>query len=70
MKQAEEVAIQRALSYKNTRNRCTIAGFCLAGFVVGIYAYTIHAVRQETFLDDLNEPEKIIEKSDSNINQF
>lgn len=59
MKQAEEVAVQRALRYRKTRNGCTALGISLACLVVGIYAYTIHAVKQETFLDDLNEPEKI-----------
>ncbi|XP_003706059.1 cytochrome c oxidase assembly factor 3, mitochondrial [Megachile rotundata] len=68
MKQAEEVAVYRALRYRKTRNRCTVAGISLACLVVGIYAYTIHAVKQETFLDDLNEPEKIIDpNSKSNL---
>lgn len=62
MKQAEEAAIQRALIYKQKRNNCAIAGFALAGLSIGIYLYTIYAVRQETFLNDLNEPEIVIEK--------
>ncbi|XP_076751806.1 cytochrome c oxidase assembly factor 3, mitochondrial-like [Xylocopa sonorina] len=68
MKQAEEVAIQKALKYKYTRRKCNIAAVSLACLVVGIYAYTIHAVKQETFLDNLDEPEKIIEKPTSNTN--
>ncbi|CAK9800697.1 Cytochrome c oxidase assembly factor 3 homolog, mitochondrial [Anthophora plagiata] len=63
MKQAEEVAIQKALRYRSTRTKCNIAGIALTGITVGIYLYTIHAVKQETFLDDLNEPEKVIETS-------
>ncbi|KOC69228.1 hypothetical protein WH47_11013 [Habropoda laboriosa] len=63
MKQAEEIALQKALKYRNTRLKCSILGISLGGIALGIYLYTIHAVRQETFLDDLNEPEKIIEQS-------
>ncbi|XP_026669097.1 cytochrome c oxidase assembly factor 3, mitochondrial [Ceratina calcarata] len=62
MQQAEQIAIERALKYKNTRKRCTVGGLCLGALAIGIYVYTIRAVKQETFLDDLNEPEKIIEK--------
>lgn len=62
MKQAEEVAVQRALRYRTRRNKCTIAGFSLGALALSIYLYTIHAVRQETFLDNFDEPEKIVEK--------
>ncbi|CAL7945712.1 unnamed protein product [Xylocopa violacea] len=68
MKQAEEIAVQKALKYVNTRRKCNIAGVSLACLVIGIYAYTIHAVKQETFLDNLDEPEKVIEKPTSNAN--
>lgn len=68
MKQAEEIAVQKALKYRNTRRRCNIAAVSLACLVVGIYTYTIHAVKQETFLDNLDEPEKIIDKPTSNPN--
>jgi len=43
---------------KVKRNNLITAGL-LGGAVVGIYAYTIYAVRQETFLDDFDEPAKI-----------
>lgn len=68
MKQAEEVAIQRASQYAKRRNKCAKAGFALAGLTLGIYLYTIYAVKQETFLNDLYEPEKIIEKPSSKVN--
>nr|XP_034194228.1 cytochrome c oxidase assembly factor 3, mitochondrial [Osmia lignaria] len=70
MKQAEEVALYRALKYKQTRKRCIVTGISLACCVVGIYLYTIHTVRQETFLDDLNEPEKVIREPASNSNKL
>ncbi|XP_003393315.2 cytochrome c oxidase assembly factor 3, mitochondrial [Bombus terrestris] len=68
MKQAEEAAVQRASQYTKRRNKCAKAGFALAGLSLGIYLYTIYAVKQETFLNDLYEPEKIIEKSSSKTN--
>lgn len=55
MKQAEEVAVRKALIYRRTRTKCTIAGISIASVALGIYLYTIHAVKQETFLNDLNE---------------
>lgn len=67
MKQAEEAAIQRASIYTRRRNNCAKAGFALAGLAIGIYLYTIYAVRQETFLNDLNEPEIIIEKKTNRV---
>ncbi|XP_034249401.1 cytochrome c oxidase assembly factor 3, mitochondrial [Thrips palmi] len=43
------------------RKRTNLTGLGLFGVVVGIYAYTISAVKQEKFLDDFEEP-KFIEK--------
>lgn len=41
-------------------NLFTLGALC--SIVVGIYGYTIYAVKQETFLDDFEQPAKIIEK--------
>lgn len=43
------------------RRRSNILGLSLFGLVVGIYTYTITAVKQERFLDDFEEP-KFVEK--------
>lgn len=43
------------------RKRTNLTGLGLLGLVVGIYTYTICAVKQERFLDDFEEP-KFIEK--------
>ncbi|XP_017761890.1 PREDICTED: cytochrome c oxidase assembly factor 3, mitochondrial [Eufriesea mexicana] len=70
MKQAEEIAVSKAQMYKTRRNKCVISGVCLGGIALGIYFYTIYAMKQETFLNNLEEPEKIIVKqptSKSNI---
>lgn len=59
LKQAEEINIHRALKHRQLRKKTSILGISLALGVIGIYTYTIKAVRQETFLDDFNEPETI-----------
>ncbi|XP_018362672.1 PREDICTED: cytochrome c oxidase assembly factor 3, mitochondrial isoform X1 [Trachymyrmex cornetzi] len=63
MKRMEEQNLQRAknvLKYRKANNRTAIA---LSLGVIGIYAYTIYAVKQEKFLDDFEVPEKTIEKA-------
>lgn len=43
------------------RKRTNLTGLALFGVVIGIYTYTISAVKQERFLDDFEEP-KFVEK--------
>lgn len=43
------------------RRRARLTGLSLFGLVIGIYTYTIYAVKQERFLDDFEEP-KFVEK--------
>ena len=59
MKRIEEENLKRVIKFKRTRflNRVTATG--LVAGVIGIYSYTIWAVKQEKFLDDFDEPEKI-----------
>lgn len=63
-----ELAYMRIIEQKNRervqklqtiakKNRIT--GFTIAGGVLGVYLYSIFAVKQETFLDDFNEPAKV-----------
>lgn len=63
MKRVEQQNLERAQKVQAYRitNRRTAIGLALG--VIGIYAYTIYAVKQEKFLDDFDEPEKIIEKA-------
>lgn len=61
MKRVQEQCFQRAQRVKIWRKKNNITATCLFAVVVGVYTYTIYAVKQEKFLDDLNEPEKIIE---------
>ncbi|XP_076178479.1 cytochrome c oxidase assembly factor 3, mitochondrial-like isoform X2 [Ptiloglossa arizonensis] len=61
LKQAEELNFQRAIKHKKNRKSNALFGISLAVGVLGIYFYTINAVKQETFLDDFQKPETIIE---------
>ncbi|XP_012534997.1 cytochrome c oxidase assembly factor 3, mitochondrial [Monomorium pharaonis] len=63
MKRMEEQNFQRAKKvqgYRRSNNRTAIS---LGLVALGIYAYTIYAVKQEKFLDDFEMPEKTIEKA-------
>lgn len=63
MKRLEELNLRRAKKvqgYRKSNNRLAIA---LSLGVLGIYTYTIYSVKQEKFLDDFEEPEKMIEKA-------
>lgn len=48
--------VQRTLDWKLKQRRGALVGFGLFGLVVAIYTYSICAVKQETFLDDFEEP--------------
>lgn len=43
------------------KRRGGLTGLILGISAASIYAYTIYAIKQERFLDDFNEPEKISE---------
>jgi len=63
MKRLEQQNLQRAKrvqGYRKANNRTALA---LTLGVIGIYTYTIYAVKQEKFLDDFEIPEKTIEKA-------
>lgn len=47
---------ERALKLKNLRSKNLIVGGILCASVLSIYSYSILAVKQETFLDDFEEP--------------
>lgn len=61
MKRVEERNLQRAQMVKTWKIKNNIMASCLMAIVAGIYGYTIFAVKQEKFLDDLEEPEKIVD---------
>lgn len=56
MKFIEKENLQRVVKLKKLRTKNWFTGLFLGGAVVSIYAYSILAVKQETFLDDFEEP--------------
>ncbi len=61
VKKAERSNAERAVRHRFfRRSDWVIAGTCLA-MVVGIYSYTIYAIKQEKFLDDFEMPDPLPE---------
>lgn len=61
IKQIEKQNFERVQKLKRIRRNNIITGCLVGAGVLSIYGYTIWAVRQESFLDDFDEPAKIIE---------
>ncbi|KAM3960744.1 coiled-coil domain containing 56 [Aphomia sociella] len=59
MKVIEEKNRERVQKLQLIAKRNRITGLAIGAGVVSIYLYSIFAVKQETFLDDFNEPAKI-----------
>lgn len=61
VKKAEKKNAERATKHRQFRKGdWAIAGTCVA-ISVGIYTYTIYAIKQETFLDDFEMPDPLQE---------
>ncbi|CAK1550652.1 unnamed protein product [Leptosia nina] len=59
MKIIEQKNRERVAKLQQTAKRNRITGLSIGAGVFGIYLYSIFAVKQETFLDDFEEPAKI-----------
>lgn len=59
MRQVEIANLERVNRLKKVRSNNRLMGSCLTAFALAIYGYTIYAVKQEKFLDDFDEPEKL-----------
>lgn len=59
MKIIEEKNRERVLKLQAISKRNRLVGCSIGAGVFGIYLYSIFAVKQETFLDDFNEPVKV-----------
>lgn len=55
MKILEKQNIERVAKLKRLRRNNLITGVALLGGVISIYAYSILSVKQEKFLDELDE---------------
>lgn len=60
MKLTEQENIKRVQKLELIRKRNWMTGWTLGLCVLSIYGYTILTVKQERFLDDFQEPEKIV----------
>ncbi|GFT68399.1 coiled-coil_56 domain-containing protein [Nephila pilipes] len=58
MKRIEKENLERVMRLKKIRRNNIITGFGLAGVVLGTYLYSIFTVKQENFLDELDDTEK------------
>lgn len=61
MKLIETQNLERVAKLERIRTRNVWTGWGLGALVVGIYVYSMYAVKQEKFLDDFEEPQKVIE---------
>lgn len=59
MKLIEQKNLERVQKLQQINRRNRITGFAIGAGVFSIYLYSIIAVKQETFLDDFNEPAKV-----------
>lgn len=59
MKLIEQKNLERVQKLQQINRRNRITGLAIGAGVLSIYAYSILAVKQETFLDDFDEPAKV-----------
>lgn len=62
MKAIEQKNLERVKRLDVISKKNRITGAAIGATVVGIYLYSMYAVQQETFLDDFNEPAKILKE--------
>lgn len=56
MKLMEKENMERVRRLQRVRQRNIFTGLLLAAGVFSVYGYSMYAVKQENFLDDLDEP--------------
>lgn len=61
MRLLEQENRERVAALLRFKKKSKLIGVALAGTVIGIYSYTILAIGQEKFLDDFDEPKKVID---------
>lgn len=59
VKKAESRNAERATRHRLFRRKDAVTGLICLGIAVGIYAYTIIAMKQEDFLDDFEMPDPL-----------
>lgn len=61
IKEVERKNLERVEKFRRMRRNNRITGSLLGLLAISIYGYSMYAVKQETFLDDFEEPQKIIQ---------
>lgn len=59
MQRIHEQNKDRVQKWSKIRRNNRFLGVSLSIGVISIYSYTMWAIKQESFLDDFNEPEKV-----------
>lgn len=62
MKIIERKNLERVQKLKLTQGRNKYTGWALGFSAFSIYLYSMYAIKQETFLDDFNEPPKVLKE--------
>ena len=62
VKKAETRNKDRASKHVFYRRKDWMVGMTCLGIAISIYAYTIFAMKQETFLDDFEMPDPLLEE--------
>ncbi|XP_059622366.1 cytochrome c oxidase assembly factor 3, mitochondrial [Phlebotomus argentipes] len=63
MRLIEQQNLERVQKLKKTRKNNLITALSLGGTCIAIYAYSMLAVKQEKFLDDFEEPAKVLKEN-------
>lgn len=59
IKFVERQNLLRVTRLQRMRKNARFTGLLLGGITLSIYGYSIYSIKQETFLDDFEEPEVI-----------
>jgi len=62
IKFVERQNLLRAARLNRMRKNARYTGLLLGGVALSIYGYSIYSIKQETFLDDFEEPEIVIKQ--------
>ena len=63
VKYVEQQNKERILKLKRVRKNNLLTAGVLGCFVLGVYSYTLFAVKQEHTFDDFEEPQRVFERS-------
>lgn len=62
IKFVERQNLLRATRLNRMRRNARYTGLLLGGIALSIYGYSIYSIKQETFLDDFEEPKVVLKQ--------